>query len=372
MRKNVLRYDNVMNDQRKVIFERRREFMAEESVRETVDEYRHDMIDDVLSTHLPKDSYPSNGMSRAQGGVGEVAQSRGSRGRMGQGGRDHEEAVRERLRELADAGYGQRVEANGPDLMGYVEKQVLLQALDHLWREHLVTLDQLRQVVGWRGYAQRDPLKRVQAEAFTLFNGMVAHLRDMVTGQLMRVEVVMQPPPLAAPPVMEAHHIDPVTGEDEMAYAGLNAGLSTAGRPLQVGRLDARLRPDGGRRARRRASCQVAADLARGKVVGTTAASAAAFRQPPSVEAEHRGGRPEGVARRAEPGIEPRIGHLVLARDRVDMVGPPSPRKRRGAGAASHLDAHQLPGHMSRRCATMPLNSVKASALYSFSGSRWA
>jgi len=63
--------------------------------------------------------------------------------------------------------------------MGYVEKQVLLQALDHLWREHLVTLDQLRQVVGWRGYAQRDPLNEYKAEAFTLFNGMVAHLRDM-------------------------------------------------------------------------------------------------------------------------------------------------------------------------------------------------
>jgi preprotein translocase subunit SecA len=108
--------------------------------------------------------------------------------------------------------------------MSYIEKQVLLQALDHLWREHLVTLDQLRQVVGWRGYAQRDPLNEYKAEAFQLFNGLVARLREAVTGQLMRVEVVMQPPPLQAPPVMQAHHLDPVTGEDEMALASLNAG----------------------------------------------------------------------------------------------------------------------------------------------------
>jgi preprotein translocase subunit SecA len=135
-----------------------------------------------------------------------------------------EETVRERLRELSDQSYAKRVETNGPELMGYIEKQVLLQALDHLWREHLVTLDQLRQVVGWRGYAQRDPLNEYKAEAFQLFNGMVAHLREAVTGQLMRVEVVMQPPPLEAPPMMQAHHLDPVTGEDEMALASLNAG----------------------------------------------------------------------------------------------------------------------------------------------------
>ncbi|MBV9431146.1 MAG: SEC-C domain-containing protein, partial [Hyphomicrobiales bacterium] len=135
-----------------------------------------------------------------------------------------EEVVRERLGELAHESYAKRVEANGPELMSYIEKQILLQALDHLWREHLVTLDQLRQVVGWRGYAQRDPLNEYKAEAFQLFNGLVARLREAVTGQLMRVEVMMQPPPLQAPSVMQAHHLDPVTGEDEMALASLNAG----------------------------------------------------------------------------------------------------------------------------------------------------
>ncbi|SED45871.1 preprotein translocase subunit SecA [Rhizobiales bacterium GAS191] len=225
MRKNVLRYDNVMNDQRKVIFEQRREFMGQESVRETIDDMRHGVIDDVVHTHVPTDSYPEQwdveGLKEALGKtlnldapVADWAKEEGIT----------EEAVRERLRELADQGYARRVDSNGAELMSYVEKQVLLQALDHLWREHLVTLDQLRQVVGWRGYAQRDPLNEYKAEAFQLFNGMVAHLREAVTGQLMRVEVVMQPPPLAAPSGMEAHHIDPVTGEDEMALASLNAG----------------------------------------------------------------------------------------------------------------------------------------------------
>ncbi len=224
MRKNVLRYDNVMNDQRKVIFEQRREFMGQESVRETIDDMRHGVIDDVAQAHIPPDSYPEQwdveGLKEAalkalnlEAPVADWAKEEGI----------SEEMVRERLRALADQGYDKRVEQNGPELMSYIEKQVLLQALDHLWREHLVTLDQLRQVVGWRGYAQRDPLNEYKAEAFQLFNGLVARLREAVTGQLMRVEVVMQPPPLQAPP-MQAHHLDPVTGEDEMALASLNAG----------------------------------------------------------------------------------------------------------------------------------------------------
>ena len=225
MRKNVLRYDNVMNDQRKVIFERRREFMGQESVRETIDEMRHDVIDDLAHAHMPPDSYPEQwdveGLKEAvtkalnlDVAVADWAKEEGI----------SEEAVAERLRKLADESYAKRLETNGPELMGYVEKQVLLQSLDHLWREHLVTLDQLRQVVGWRGYAQRDPLNEYKAEAFQLFNHLVARLRETVTGQLMRIEVMMQPPPMEAPPIMQAHHLDPVTGEDEMALASVNAG----------------------------------------------------------------------------------------------------------------------------------------------------
>jgi preprotein translocase subunit SecA len=108
----------------------------------------------------------------------------------------------------------------GPDVMRYVEKTILLQTLDHLWREHLIMLDHLRQVIGLRGYGQRDPLQEYKSEAFSLFETMLAHLREAVTAQLMRVEIV--PPEEQQPvlPPMEAHKFDPNTGEDALAFAG--------------------------------------------------------------------------------------------------------------------------------------------------------
>jgi len=110
----------------------------------------------------------------------------------------------------------------GPDVMRYVEKSILLQTLDHLWREHLVMLEHLRQVIGLRGYGQRDPLNEYKAEAFSLFEAMMSRMREAVTGQLMRVEIVQQPaeePPAQQLPYMEAHKVDPLTGEDELAPA---------------------------------------------------------------------------------------------------------------------------------------------------------
>jgi preprotein translocase subunit SecA len=113
--------------------------------------------------------------------------------------------------------------------MRYVEKTILLQTLDHLWREHLVMLDHLRQVIGLRGYGQRDPLQEYKSEAFGLYEAMTAHLREAVTAQLMRVEIVPPEEQQPALPQMEAHKLDPNTGEDEMAFAG--ASLVPAATP---------------------------------------------------------------------------------------------------------------------------------------------
>src|SRR5205085_6512626 len=101
-----------------------------------------------------------------------------------------------------------------------------LQTLDHLWREHLVMLEHLRQVIGLRGYGQRDPLNEYKSEAFHLFEAMIQRLREAVTAQLMRVEIVPQPAAEepASLPYMEAHKVDPATGEDEMALAEAPAG----------------------------------------------------------------------------------------------------------------------------------------------------
>src|SRR6201998_3932604 len=129
----------------------------------------------------------------------------------------------------------------GPDVMRYVEKSILLQTLDHLWREHLLMLEHLRQVIGLRGFGQRDPLNEYKSESFQLFEGLIQHLREAVTAQLMRVEIMQAPPPEPPPeslPYMEAHHINPGTGDDEMAMSdgtvatmARNAGASVSRNP---------------------------------------------------------------------------------------------------------------------------------------------
>jgi len=234
IRKNILKYDNVMNDQRKVVFEQRREFMAAQSVRDTIDDMRQTVIDDIVARHIPEGAYPEQwdvaGLEESvrrilnlDVPVADWAKEEGIA----------DEEMRERLQKAANEAYAARVEKNTPEVMTYVEKQVLLQTLDHLWREHLVTLDHLRQVIGWRGLAQRDPLNEYKAEAFQLFDSLLDHLREHVTAQLMRVEVLFQPPPEAELPPMEAHHIDPLTGEDELALALASAPAEAGPRPAR-------------------------------------------------------------------------------------------------------------------------------------------
>ncbi|MEE1610564.1 preprotein translocase subunit SecA [Microvirga sp. CF3016] len=216
IRKNILKYDNVMNDQRKVVFEQRKEFMAEESVRETIDDMRHGVIEDIVSRAIPENAYAEQwdveGLKQNVVNflnldlpIEEWAKEEGIA----------DDEIRERITKAADEAYAQRVEANTSEVMNYVEKQVLLQSLDHLWREHLVTLDHLRQVIGWRGLAQRDPLNEYKSEAFELFNALIGHLREQVTGQLMRIQVVFQQPEPQDLPPMFAQHLDPATGENE-------------------------------------------------------------------------------------------------------------------------------------------------------------
>ncbi|MCC0004494.1 MAG: preprotein translocase subunit SecA [Methylobacteriaceae bacterium] len=226
IRKNILKFDNVMNDQRKVVFERRREIMAEESVEETIGEMREGVLDRLVSTHIPRAAYAEawdvNGLHDAvvnvlgiDAPVADWAKEEGIA----------DEEMLERLIKAANEAYAARVEKNSPDVMRYVEKQIILQVLDHLWREHLVVLDHLRQVIGWRGYAQRDPLNEYKSEALDLFRGMMERWDEITTGQTMRVEVAFEPAPNELPP-MEGHHFDASTGEDEMALAEINARIA--------------------------------------------------------------------------------------------------------------------------------------------------
>jgi preprotein translocase subunit SecA len=222
IRKNLLKFDNVMNDQRTVIFEERLDLMRDEAVDETVAGMRRSVVEDLIAKHIPPNAYAEQwdiaGLDTAlrevltlEAPVKEWAKEEGIA----------DEEMRERIERRADEHMAGKVAKWGPDVMRYVEKSILLQTLDHLWREHLVMLEHLRQVIGLRGYGQRDPLNEYKAEAFSLFEAMMARLREAVTGQLMRVEVVQQPPeePAQQLPYMEAHKVDPATGEDEMAPA---------------------------------------------------------------------------------------------------------------------------------------------------------
>jgi preprotein translocase subunit SecA len=202
-RKNILKYDDVMNDQRKVVFEQRREFMRQASIRETINEMRSQVVDDAVRHHIPEDAYPEQW--DVVGLKDEVLKTLNLDLPVDAWAKEDgiaDEEMRERLLKAADDDYAARIARNGDEVMTYVEKQVLLQMLDHLWREHLVTLDHLRQVVGWRGLAQRDPLNEYKSEAFQLFDGLIDKLREQVTSQLMRVEVRFEEPPADAAPAL--------------------------------------------------------------------------------------------------------------------------------------------------------------------------
>ncbi|MCB1497490.1 MAG: preprotein translocase subunit SecA [Bauldia sp.] len=220
IRKNLLKFDDVMNDQRRVIFEQRIDLMGQETVTETVADMRHEVIEDLVARHIPEKAYPEQW--DAAGLREEIQQTINLDLPIDEWAKEEgiaDDEVRERITRAADEQAAQRAVRFGPDIMRQVEKAVLLQSLDNLWREHLATLDHLRQVIGFRGYAQRDPLNEYKTESFELFQSLLARLREVVTGQLMRVEIVQRPPPLAPEEdfdALEETHVDPLTGENEM------------------------------------------------------------------------------------------------------------------------------------------------------------
>ncbi|MEO9971907.1 MAG: preprotein translocase subunit SecA [Hyphomonadaceae bacterium] len=225
MRKNVLKYDDVINNQRKEIFEQRREFMLADSVSDIIADMRHDVIEDLVSLHMPEKSYAEQwdiaGLKAAlseQFSVTMPVEEWASE----EGVANLE--IRERiLGDVEKAFAAKSAEVNAvsatedssqPTRMQQLERRVLLELIDRSWREHLQQIDQLRSVIGLRGYGQRDPLNEFKSEAFTLFDTMLNKLRTDVTRVLMNLQVqapVAPPPP---PPKMVETHIDPATGEN--------------------------------------------------------------------------------------------------------------------------------------------------------------
>ncbi len=191
IRKNVLKYDDVMNEQRKRVFEQRLDIMKSADLSEEVRDMRHDVVDDLVAEHIPPKAYPDQwDMS---GLYAQVIQNFNLDLPIIEWGKEEgvdDETVAERLYSETDKAMAAKVAQAGPDVIRRVEKQILLQTIDKAWREHLLTLEHLRQVVAFRGYAQRDPLNEYKTEAFTLFENFLNRLRVDVTQQLSHIRIM--------------------------------------------------------------------------------------------------------------------------------------------------------------------------------------
>ena len=222
IRKNILKYDDVMNDQRKAIFEQRIEFMTAEDVSDVIKDMRTQAVEDLVERRIPPKAYADqwdvDGLDEdvkkyfaLELPVKDWAAEEGIA----------DEEIRERLMSEVDKAYAEKAAEIGPELMRRVEKQVLLQTIDGNWREHLQQLDALRSMVGLRGYAQRDPLNEFKTEAFALFETLLDELRFETTRVLFNMRLAPSAPPEAPKPPEEiqARHVDPQTGRNEMSDA---------------------------------------------------------------------------------------------------------------------------------------------------------
>ncbi|PIV73543.1 MAG: preprotein translocase subunit SecA [Rhodobacteraceae bacterium CG17_big_fil_post_rev_8_21_14_2_50_65_11] len=189
IRKQLLKFDDVMNDQRKAIFGQRLEIMGAEDISEITQDMRHQVIDDLVDEYMPPRSYADQWDTDGLHGAIRAALSLDL---PVQNWADEEgvddDAIRERIVQASDEYMAKKAVDFGPENMRQIEKQVLLQTIDAKWREHLLTLEHLRSVVGFRGYAQRDPLNEYKTEGFQLFEAMLDSLRADVTEKLSRIQ----------------------------------------------------------------------------------------------------------------------------------------------------------------------------------------
>ncbi|PCI52027.1 MAG: preprotein translocase subunit SecA [Alphaproteobacteria bacterium] len=226
IRKNLLKFDNVMNDQRKAIYDQRREVMVSDDLTDTLADMRAQVAEDLVETHIPPRAYPQDwdvdGMSVEATRI--FGRDFGLKEWVREEGIDAE-SFEDRLIDEADRFMAKRAADFGPDIMRQIERSFLLQAIDHYWKEHLAQLDHLRQVIQLRAYGQRDPLNEYKTEAFAMFESMLDDTRDNVVTLLSHIESqATEPLPELVDPDMSAFsttHIDATTGKND-ATTGLD------------------------------------------------------------------------------------------------------------------------------------------------------
>ncbi|RST31222.1 preprotein translocase subunit SecA [Sphingomonas ginkgonis] len=235
IRKQVVEFDDVMNDQRKVIYEQRADIMDAETVSDVVEDMRLETITGLVNAFCPEGTYPE------QWNVPALKESVDELLNLQPPIDDwmHEEAVEqellvERLTQLSDADMAEKTKELEPDRWIEVEKSVLLQTLDHFWKEHLSTLDALRTVIHLRSYAQKKPIDEYKQEAFLLFERLLVSIREDVTRVLSRAQVSFEPPPLQnfQLPDFITSHIDPLSGDDNTADIDAATGNILSTMPL--------------------------------------------------------------------------------------------------------------------------------------------
>ena len=239
IRKNLLKYDDVMNDQRKVIYEQRKELMVTEDVSDTVVEMREQAIEDAVARCIPEKAYAEQWDTdalheealRLLGLDLPIAEWAGEEGIA-------DEEITDRLKKQSASKMAAKTANYGAELMRLAEKSLLLQLLDQTWKEHLLALDHLRQGIGLRAYGQKDPLNEYKREAFDMFEGMLDNLRETVTSVMCHLELSVDAEELAAMEAAQAEmdmqetRMDPAFADAEMAMAG-DPGLHPAA-PMQT------------------------------------------------------------------------------------------------------------------------------------------
>ncbi len=218
IRKQVVEFDDVMNDQRKVIYEQRADIMDSESVSEVIADMRAETTASIIMAHCPQGTYPEQwDLAGLKESIEEVFGLQPPVEQWLEEEAVEQEILIERLQGLADEHMAGKLSEVEPERWSEIEKNILIQTLDHHWKDHLATLDALRQVIHLRSYAQKKPIDEYKQEAFVLFERLLISIREEVTRILMRANVQVEaapPPPL---PDFITQHIDPFSGEDDTA-----------------------------------------------------------------------------------------------------------------------------------------------------------